>query len=43
MPQTFLTVQVEAHEDVLQHGHLLEQRGVLKGTDDTLSDLCDGV
>ena len=31
MPQTFPTVQVEPHEDVLQDGHVLKQRRELKG------------
>ena len=35
MPQTLLTVQVKPHEDVLQDGHVLEQRRELKGAHQT--------
>ena len=33
--QALPTVQVEPHEDVLQDGHILEQRRVLKGAHQT--------
>ena len=35
VPKIFPTVQVEPHEDVLQHGHVLEQRRMLKGAHQT--------
>ena len=35
MPETLPTVQVEPHEDVLQDGHVLEQRRELKGAHQT--------
>jgi hypothetical protein len=34
-PKAFPTVQVEPHENVLQDGHVLEQRRVLKGAHQT--------
>src|SRR5215471_17013777 len=35
VPKVFPAMQVEPHEDVLQDGHVLEQRRMLKGTHQT--------